>query len=322
MTARIRISRRSMSRIEMNTDDKYQLLKLYIRNLSVESPWTGRLPNQIVQPNIDIDIDPAITRIADNLYEVAARFTISARANGIQLYLIELTQAGFFSVSPSGEAHQEQLLRRVFPQLIYPEARSNIVSFIVSAGYQPIVLEHIRLDSLFVNTPIVDRRPAVPAPPIAAAQPVPESGLPKIRRRVVVFAGVAVIFLLLALQVDKQRWGWFEAPAVAPIVVTPVAASAIVQSEVLAARQLEQTGSQWLAAQQEGAFTVELLRTPDLKKIGNIVALDQGQPLFLVKLAGDDGYAVLSGIYQSEDQARQAAAISASYRAMRFGAYR
>jgi protein-export chaperone SecB len=136
----------------MIADDNYQLLRIYVANLSVESPLTGRLQRQINQPNIDIHIDTKITLFAGKLYEVAARFTLTARSNSVPLYLIELTQAGLFSISAAGEAQRETLLRRVFPQFIYPAARNNIASFIVAAGYQPVVLEHILLENFFTNT--------------------------------------------------------------------------------------------------------------------------------------------------------------------------
>ncbi len=206
-----------MSRIKgwlalVNTEDKYELVRLYIRNLSVESPKTGRLPNLINQPSINIDIDPKIVRIAEHQYEVSARFTVSARANGAQLYLIELTQAGFFSISPSGEMHQAELLRRVFPQILYPAARSNLVNFIVVSGYQPIVLDHIRMESLFEKTPIEDKRqPASVATqpeqdkqvePVAKI-PLRESALMKLfKARAAEFIGVGLVVLVAALLID------------------------------------------------------------------------------------------------------------------------
>ncbi len=331
----------------MITEDKYQLLRLYIRGLSVESPLTGRLPRQINQPNIDIDIDPKITRVADNLYEVAARFTVSARANGVQLYLVELTQAGFFSISPSAEAHKEALLRRVFPQLLYPAARSSIVGFIVAAGYQPLVLDHIRMESLFTTTPVTDKRQLPPEPvPLVQTEPVvqvqhPESITPwkKNGLRAAVLAGAALTGLLLALQVHWQRHPAVfpgehrdttadkQTPIVSGIVAdSPVVTgnlSSAVENELsgLPVRQVEQMGSTWLAAQDTGFFTVELLRTDDLKKAENLIPPEEGQPLFLVKLGstGTTEYAVLSGAYGNEGQARQVAAKSAGYRAIRFG---
>ena len=343
----------------MSVDGKYEVLKFYIRNLSVESPLTGRLPHQINQPNIDIDIDPRITQIADNLYEVAARFTVSARANNFQLYLVELIQAGLFSISPSGEAHKEELLRRVFPQLLYPAARSNLVNFIVVAGYQPIVLEHIQLENLFTNTPLVDKRPSQAAPVLAEqAEPVEQAQqtelvapslefeLPAPRKhfspRALVFAGAGIIVLLLALRVDFQQYlasffaGNEDHPADTQVAIssgmvtshpeTTGSVSAVAQNEVsgLPVSQLVQTGSNWLAAQEEGAFTVELLRTDDLKKMESMVPPDEGQPLFLVKLHGAEntGYAVLSGTYGNEGLAKQAAAKFSGYRAMRFSDYR
>lgn len=345
----------------MNIEDNYDVLKLYIRNLSVESPLTGRLPPQVNQPNIDIDIDPLITRVEDNLYEVAARFLVSARANGTPLFLIELTQAGFFSISPSGEAQTEALLRRVFPQLIFPAARSNIANSIIAAGYQPIILDHIVLENFFLNVPVVDKRrlaPVQPPKPIAPEMSVPVVDAPvapahrkkpasygRRSRPLVVSAGLGTIALLLVLQADLQQYvtGLLEEIAGPVAAQAPVVSSGLltvarkpgtkadappaVQNGVSAEMpgRLLQIGSNWLAAQNTDNFTVELLRTTELGRVASLTPVEEGQPLFLVKLAGSGNaeYVILSGVYRDEDQARQAVGKSgAAYRVVRFRDYR
>jgi preprotein translocase subunit SecB len=322
-------------------ENSYKLLKLYLRDLSVESPLTGRMPQRIAQPSIDINIDPMISRVADDQYEVAARFTVSARGNGVHLYLVEMTQVGWFSLAPSDEAHRQSLLRRVLPQLIFPAARNNLASFIVAAGYQPVVLDHIQLESLFARAEIVDKRPPPPAPvpaPLAEKQADAARAASSVAagRRLwpVALAGCAALVLLLS-QVDRRGSGGKDSapqaekqmPVVPPIAAaspTQVASvSAVAQNEVPgpAIAQLEKTGSDWLAAQNKDAYTVELLRTSDLKSAEDVAPIERGLPLFLLRLHGQGGaqYAVLSGTYGSRELAVQAAAASAVYRAVRFG---
>jgi septal ring-binding cell division protein DamX len=93
----------------------------------------------------------------------------------------------------------------------------------------------------------------------------------------------------------------------APPASGPAAASQVAQAEVagepLAA--LLQTGRDWVMAQQKNDYTVELLRTNDLNAVGNVAPPLPGQPLFLVKIAGQ--YAVLSGVYANEEAAKRAA---------------
>jgi preprotein translocase subunit SecB len=318
-------------------DNSYTLLKLYIRNLSVESPLTGRMPQRIVQPSIDINIDPMITRVADDQYEIAARFTVSARGNGVHLYLVEMTQAGWFSLAPSSDAHREVLLRRILPQLVFPAARNNLTSFIVAAGYQPVVLEHIQLESLFARAEIVDKRPPPAPAPQAEKQVEAARAAPPVAagRRLwpVALAGTAALVLLLMSQVDWRGGAGLasvpqaekQLPAVPPIAAArqPQVAgvSAVAQNAVadLAIAQREKTGSDWFAAQNRDAYTVELLRTSDLKSMEDVTPLEPGLPLFLVRLHGGAQYAVLSGAYASRAQAAHAAAASAVYRAVRFG---
>lgn len=205
------------------------------------------------------------------------------------------------------------------------------------------------MENLFTKTPVVDKRQSahVPITPGRAKPVVPplESGLftskKKVSPKMVVLA-TGIIALLLSLQVNwkqyltgflelhKDRPAESQASIISRIVVKQpsvmVSVSAVLHNEVsgMPVNQLEDIGGKWLAAQERGAFTVELLRTDDLKKVEDIAPLDEGQPLFLVRLVGPgrSGFAVLSGVYESEAQAKQVAARSANYHAMRIGDFR
>lgn len=343
------------------SENRYRLLKLYVRNLSLESPLTGRMPAQVVRPVIDIDIDPEINRITDTQYEVAVRFTVSARVGDTPMFLLELTQAGFFSMLPPGEQNRDELLHRVFPQIIFPAARDNIVSLTVTAGYQAIILDHIVLENIFLNVPVTDKRVPVPqrfAPPPQLFMPPPQrEAVPPVRqaappvdvsansvaqayaprfgrgaRVAMVIGGGAVVVALLAWQMAQQNspeqvpTQTAQATAVAKA-LPPVAADAASGRNVAyaaLAQEWEQTGGDWLAAQDGNDFTVELLRMADPGKVADLPPLENGQPMFLLRLpgAGNAGYVVLSGVFREEKQARQMAQGSATWRVARFGDYR
>jgi len=360
------------------SDNKYIVQKLYMCNLSVESPVTGRMPAQVNQPSIDIDISGQINRIADHRYEVAVRIRVSARVNGTLLFLIELTQAGLFLITHQGEAHEETLLRHVFPQIIFPAARSNVANAIIVAGYQPIVLDHIMLENFFQHVPVTDKREVAPVDfpgvlpepeveeavasepadvPVPSPEPVapaaimetfaePEPGPAPFwsGRRVVALAAVlGVTISAFVWRADLQQFAavaFGKQPAVqiqmpsassgpavsqAAVVKAPPVAIAPNPAAGLPVAQWEEIGRSWLAAQSADDFTVELLRTADLEQLAGLVPASEGQPLFLVKLAGagNSEYAVLSGVYKNEEQARQDAEnLVGVHQVMRFGDYR
>lgn len=358
---------RITGRIEMTiSENRYSLLKLYIRNLSLESPLTGRMPSQVVCPVIDIDIDPEINRITDTQYEVAARFTVSARMGDTTMFLLELTQAGFFSMLLPGEKEREKLLRRIFPQVIFPAARNNIVSLTVTAGYQPIILDHIVLEDMFQNVPVTDKRVPVLAPqrivlppqlfmpppppqqeavpPVRQAEPPVEVSAnsavqacaPRFGRgarvAMVMGGGVVAVALLVWWMANQNPPEQVPARTVQATAVTktlppPVAVDAASGRDVAyaaLAQDWERTGGDWLVSQDSNDFTVELLRTADPGKVADLPPMENGQPIFLLRLpgAGNAGYVVLSGVYREERQARQMAQGSATWRVARFGDYR
>lgn len=325
--------------------DQYEIIKLYLSNLSVESPHTGRLPAQINQPGIEIDIQPAIARVALHTYEVAVRVSVAARSGTVPLFLIQLRQAGLFVLKSAGDAERESLLRQVLPQAIFPAARSAVAASILMAGYQPIVLDHIAIEDFFRGVEIEDKRP--PADSAVAAEKkdeADETAAPswvaalfrkgaRIRVRPAVWRGAAILLAAvvpLALWISGGGGQWLSTAgipdqkmlagaaieprrdavhAAGKVTAPPPQAVAPLQIEGRDVEQLAKIGSDWMAAQDGDKFTVEWLRSGDIRRIADFTPIDDGLPLFLVRVAGAQSpeYAVMSGIYPDEPQARLAA---------------
>jgi len=318
--------------------DQYEIIKLYLSNLSVESPHTGRLPAQINQPGIEIDIQPAIARIGADTYEVAVRVSVVARYGTVPLFLIQLRQAGLFTLKPPGDAERDGLLRQVLPQTIFPAARSAMAASILMAGYQPIVLDHIAIEDFFRSVEIEDKRP--PVEDVVVAKRNARFTLSGVMPAAMTLGGVrpgigwAAAILLVALvpvvlweSRDWARWmptvriydgnsKQVAAPAprsdaahAAGKAVPPGRTDTPPRIEGREVEQLARIGGDWMAAQDGDKFTIEWLRSGDIRRISDFSPMGDGQPLFLVRVAGAEHqeYAVVSGVYLDEPQARQVA---------------
>ncbi len=67
------------------------------------------------------------------------------------------------------------------------------------------------------------------------------------------------------------------------------------------------TGSQWLAAQQDGDFTLQLFAVNHLDRIDNLTAAHPNVPLYLLTAEGQDPrFRLVHGSFPSEEQARLA----------------
>ena len=129
------------------------LQRIYLKDLSFESP-ISRVSGEMLNTNrFDIDFETTVTKLEKNLYEVCLNLT----GKGIDekdetIYLIEVAQAGIFL--QEGELEQE-LLRKVTladcPTIIYPYLRETVDSVLLKGGWPPPTIGHVDFTSTYME---------------------------------------------------------------------------------------------------------------------------------------------------------------------------
>ena len=84
------------------------LQKIYVKDLSFESPKTPAVFTSNVTPQTQLNIRTSAQEIAPNTQEVTLTLTVEAKDQDTTLFLIEIAQAGIFSIqgyTQIGRAH-------------------------------------------------------------------------------------------------------------------------------------------------------------------------------------------------------------------------
>ncbi|OIM97646.1 protein-export chaperone SecB [Polynucleobacter sp. QLW-P1DATA-2] len=130
-------------------DPSFRIQRIYLKDLSLEQPNSPEIFLVIAEPQVQIEVDVAVKRISDELFEVALSSTMTARVEGKVLFLVEANQAGIFEFNNIPAEQVDPMLGITCPTILYPYLRSNMADVISRAGFQPIHLNEINFHGMY-----------------------------------------------------------------------------------------------------------------------------------------------------------------------------
>lgn len=127
------------------------LQKIYIKDLSFESPRAPNVFTQNATPQTQLNIRSNASSIGEDTHEVTLTLTIEAKDGENTLFLIELTQAGIFAVKGYNEEELHMLTGSYCPGSLYPFAREAIADVVTRGGFPQLLLQPINFDALYAQ---------------------------------------------------------------------------------------------------------------------------------------------------------------------------
>ena len=123
----------------------------YIKDLSFEVPGAPAIFSQLTAaPEIPIQVDIRVNKLADTTFEVVLRIKIDATFQSKPVFIVELDYAGVFTVNAPPE-HHEPLLTIEAARLLFPFARAIIADITREGGLPPLVLQPVDFVQVYRN---------------------------------------------------------------------------------------------------------------------------------------------------------------------------
>ena len=136
----------------------------YIKDLSVESPNSPQVFQWQGQPQVDVQFNINVDRIADEVHEVVLRINVSAKSEQGTHFLVDLSYAGLFGLRNFPDEALAPFMLVEAPQLIFPFARQVVAEAVQNTGFPPLLLEPIDFGRAFMATMENAQAEANPAP--------------------------------------------------------------------------------------------------------------------------------------------------------------
>jgi preprotein translocase subunit SecB len=123
------------------------LQNVYLKDCSYESPNGPRLPNnQGWEPKFQLNMNTSAEELAADVREV-----LEAKQGEATLYLVEVKQAGVFSIAGASVEDMKRLIGSFCPSVLFPYAREVISDLIVKGGFPNFLLPLVNFDALFAQ---------------------------------------------------------------------------------------------------------------------------------------------------------------------------
>jgi preprotein translocase subunit SecB len=147
---------------EGNLGPQLSLQTVYLKDCSYESPNGPRLPtNQAWEPKFQLNMNTSAEELSPDTREVLLTVTVEAKQGDATLYLVEVKQAGVFSITGASGEDLKRLIGSFCPSVLFPYAREVISDLIVKGGFPNFLLPLVNFDALFAQAQQSTQQPSL-----------------------------------------------------------------------------------------------------------------------------------------------------------------
>lgn len=136
---------------DQNAETQFMIQRIYVKNLSFETTNTPALFKQQWQPELALDINTSHNEIEPTVYEVILSVTATVKNQQNTAFLVEVQQAGIFSIQGAATGQLDHLLGSFCPSILFPYAREAITSEVARGSFPQLVLAPINFDALYMQ---------------------------------------------------------------------------------------------------------------------------------------------------------------------------
>ena len=135
---------------EQEVKKVFAIQKLYVKDASFESPNAPQsFGFKKWEPEIDLKMTNSQSYLEGDLHEVVLVITATAKLQDKTAFLVEVHQAGVFSIAGFEEAEKKYLLGSQCMNILFPFAREIVSDMSVRGGFPPLLMSPVNFDALY-----------------------------------------------------------------------------------------------------------------------------------------------------------------------------
>lgn len=133
-------------------EGQFMIQRVYLKNLSYETSETPAIFQQDWKPELNLDLHTTHTALDSNgTYEVVLQVTATVKNADKTAFLVEVHQAGIFSIQGPKDEQLSHLLGSFCPSILFPYARETISSEVTRGSFPQLVLAPVNFDALYMQ---------------------------------------------------------------------------------------------------------------------------------------------------------------------------
>lgn len=133
------------------TEGQFAIQKIYLKDVSFESPVSPQVFTKKWEPDVNLEINTSSKGIAEDIFEVVLRLTVTVKLEGETAYLAEIHQAGIFTVKDLPKEMMPNILGAACPNILFPFGREAVADLVSKGGFPQLILSPVNFDAIFAQ---------------------------------------------------------------------------------------------------------------------------------------------------------------------------
>lgn len=130
---------------------EFAIQRVYVKDLSFEAPQSPAIFQQEWKPDLNLQIQTQTAQLTDGVHEVILKLTVTAKSSEKTAFLIEIHQAGIFTIKSFAQDQLAAVLATACPNILFPYAREAISDLASRGTFPPLYLAPINFDALYMQ---------------------------------------------------------------------------------------------------------------------------------------------------------------------------
>lgn len=130
---------------------EFVIQRIYVKDLSLEAPHSPQSFQEEWQPELNLQFTMNTRDVGENNHEVVLQITITAKSKDKTLFLVEVKQAGLFTLKGFTDQQNHQVMSITCPTILFPYAREAVSDLVGRAGFPPLYLTPVNFEALYAQ---------------------------------------------------------------------------------------------------------------------------------------------------------------------------
>lgn len=136
---------------ENNLERQFSIQKIYTKDMSFETPNTPAIFTEKWEPAVDFNLATNAAPLENTMYEISLTVTITVKCGEATAYLVEVNQAGIFTLVGFPEQEMGPMVGSFCPNILFPYARETVSDLVTKGGFPQLLLAPVNFDALYAQ---------------------------------------------------------------------------------------------------------------------------------------------------------------------------
>lgn len=132
-------------------EKQFSIQKIYTKDISFETPNSPNIFTEKWEPTINFNLGTQVNSKEKALFEVSLSVTVTVKCKETTAYLVEVTQAGIFSLNGFTDKEIGPMVGSFCPNILFPYAREVVSDLIAKGGFPQLLLSPVNFDALYAQ---------------------------------------------------------------------------------------------------------------------------------------------------------------------------